>query len=84
VRVRIGQPLFQADHLLLALARLAVGVGEERVRLLARFELGFFFQGIGFALGLLPHLPDVLFGAANGFCGETLAAAVPTRRSRRL
>src|SRR5207244_1994246 len=61
----------------LAIARLLLGLAEEGVRLLARFELGFSLEGFGVALGLLPHVAGLLFGAADGFGRQALAAGDP-------
>src|SRR6185436_5983359 len=73
----VGEPLLEADDLLLPIAGLPIGVGEERVRLLARLELGFLLEGFGVALRLLAHLPDVLIGAADGVGRDALAAGPP-------
>src|SRR5262249_56781776 len=70
----IGERLLEAGDLLLAIARLAFGVGDERVRFLAGFELGFFFEGLGVALCLRAQDPRMLFGAPDGFGCEAFAA----------
>ena len=49
----LGERLFQAGDLQLARPRLALGVGDDGVRLLAGLELGFFLEGLGVARGLL-------------------------------
>src|SRR5262249_35918564 len=75
----IGERRLEADDLLLALAGLFLGVGDQGVRLLACFELGFLLDRLGLALGLGTELPRVFFGAADGFGGDPFAAGNPVR-----
>ena len=51
----VGQPLFEPDNLLAALARLAFAFRGELVRFLTGFEGRFLAEALGVALGLLEH-----------------------------
>ena len=59
--LRIKMPL-PDDDFLLTVARLRFRFGHESMGALARFELGFLAEGLGFALRLLAHQPDLFFG----------------------
>ncbi len=71
------QRLLERLRLLALLARLALGVGEELVRLFLGVEQRFLLAGFGVALGVLDDAERLLLGAADGFGGNALAVGDP-------
>src|SRR5207302_672831 len=72
----VGEGGLEPDDLLLAFARLFLSVRDERVRLLARLEVCFLLERLGFAFCLGAELTRVFFGRPTTSAAMRLRLAI--------